>query len=336
MTNLSLSDISYKDKKFNSLDLFKFIFSFAIIYLHFPFGKSRPLFYEITTSFSRLAVPFFFIVSSYLFFKKIRYQNDIEKASSLKKYIKRNFTLYTIWTILNIPLMIPEYKKQTFFYSIQRLLLVGSYRQFWFLLALIIDIPIIYFFNKKTSPKVTLIIGVLLYSFGCIGFEFYTLLDRFPYIKNIYEIVLKIFINYRNFLFFAFVFVAIGNFLANCEFKISIKLACALSIFFLMTLFLENYLFNKTSLGNLSDMRFSLLPLSILLFYIIAHIELKNKAIYSYLRLMSTFIFCSHCLCGELGKKLNLPPYWVASILSSILSFIYAYIKIKRKKIQGK
>lgn len=83
-----LTDSEYKNSKsLYAIDLMKFIMAFCVVGIH-----TTPLKTSIMGSFLlfgvfRLAVPFFFISSSWLLFRKI--DLDCIKAKTLKKYIYR-------------------------------------------------------------------------------------------------------------------------------------------------------------------------------------------------------------------------------------------------------
>ena len=341
LNNKSLSDEYYKNKSFYAIDLFKFLFSIAIIMLHFPLSYvyASKITKGIFIYFARLAVPFFFIASGYFLFKKLKYQDEIDKKKSIKKYLKKIAIMYIVWTIFNLPLLINTYNDRSIIYNIKRCIFVGTYGQFWFLHALLLDIPIIFLLNKKVKPQIILIISSILYLFGCIGFEFYKYVVNIPILGSIYNFIFDNFITTRNFLFCGLYFVAIGNFFANNKFILKTRNTILIFIIFSITMVLENFLFTKTSFEQSSDMRVSLIPLSFIVFYIIAHIELKERKVYYFLRNMSMLIYCSHRLCAELIFilfKISAIPdvkFYLGFLGSISLSFIVTWRKKKQKKL---
>lgn len=83
----------------NLLDLVKYILSLLVFSIHVnPFGGEYG---ELRYPFARIAVPLFFIMSSYFLFGKLqRAENPHQKNTILKKFIKRNLILYFTWFLL--------------------------------------------------------------------------------------------------------------------------------------------------------------------------------------------------------------------------------------------
>ena len=84
-------------KEIEILDVAKFVMSIMVVGIH-TLGKYGvyPLF--------RIAVPLFFMISSYLFF------SDTDKCGNaicLKKFCQSNIKLYTFWFIALMPVFLP-------------------------------------------------------------------------------------------------------------------------------------------------------------------------------------------------------------------------------------
>ncbi len=91
---LNAQPIKVENKQNNGINLFKFLCAILVVGIHTePFGNLGILdsLFGIIT---RIAVPYFFVCSSYFYFLK---GDTIQK---LKHYIKRIFTLYLLWSIV--------------------------------------------------------------------------------------------------------------------------------------------------------------------------------------------------------------------------------------------
>ena len=104
--------------------------------------------YFLTTIF-RVAVPFFFVFSSYVFFSK---------NSSISKYVKRLLMLEVAWTILESPFIAYTYfvaSGNSFFISflnlIKGMLFGETYLGSWFIHASWMGMVVVYWLSK--SPK---------------------------------------------------------------------------------------------------------------------------------------------------------------------------------------
>lgn len=76
-------------KEYKAIDLFKFVASILVVTLHTkPFAWFADVDYYFTC-FGRIAVPFFFITTSFFFFNK--------EKPDIKRYTKRLSILYLLW-----------------------------------------------------------------------------------------------------------------------------------------------------------------------------------------------------------------------------------------------
>lgn len=94
-------------KKYNCIDLFKFLFALLVIAIHIdPFNKKILNFW--TQDFvGRVAVPYFFIVSGFLLYSKKNETNFYSKI--IPKYLKKLCLIYILWTIIYMPLILKKY-----------------------------------------------------------------------------------------------------------------------------------------------------------------------------------------------------------------------------------
>lgn len=81
-----------------NIDILKYLMSIMIIMIHVGYSFKLPIL--------RCAVPVFFIISSFLFFKKINSTEKDYKVKVLFKFISRALKLYLFWFILLLPVTI--------------------------------------------------------------------------------------------------------------------------------------------------------------------------------------------------------------------------------------
>ena len=153
-------------KKANNdlIDLVKLILSFMIVALH------TKLFDPVLFPWLRLAVPLFFMISSYFFFAKVNScQTSAEKNKCLGAFVLRNVKLYAFWFIVQFPLYM--FSRHWFDYGIingiltilTNLIIGSTFVASWFISALVIGTVIIFFSSKKISNKALLIIGGVIF-----------------------------------------------------------------------------------------------------------------------------------------------------------------------------
>ena len=92
------------------IDVTKFALSILIVVIHIsPIESLNP----VLRPFLRTAVPLFFLISAYLFFKKYGEAETIEKKiARIERYVKRNLQLYFFWLIV---LLIPTLSYRQWF-----------------------------------------------------------------------------------------------------------------------------------------------------------------------------------------------------------------------------
>lgn len=322
-------------KQLSSIDITKFVCALLIVILHVttyglsnmaqdghaPTGDSNtlilyllPLCYVIL----RIAVPFFFIASSFLLFKKI-INNPNEHSQILKNYYKRIFLLWLFWFVISLPYTIDKIfivsnlpLSIKFVRLFLKLLLQGGFDGAWYLWSSIISVFFVDKLTKNNKWKSCLTISLVFYLLACILSSYFNLFNFLP--ENIakaiitpFEWLSKLDINlYQTFLsgtIFVFIgklFAQKGNLLPSTK-----TILIGYPIFAYTELFICTYF----SLSIATDFFLTLLPFSIAFFQAILNWDVKPKPIHKQLRICSTFIYlyhfvflyCFYRFCGILG-----------------------------------
>lgn len=309
----------------NKFDITKFILSILIICLH---SNSFPI---IFTPLFRIAVPLFFIITSYFFFSKMKIaKNNEERNALFFHYIKRNFFLLTFWSIvLIIPICIRnhwiEMQVPNIIYSIVKCFFIGStFQGSWFISATILATSIIYIlcYKFKIKDRTLFVWCIALYIICCMCSNYsHLLLDSFPYNKY-YGI-------YRNWLgdpFCSFVigivWISLGKFLVYHQFYLSRRILIFLVILSFIFIYIEFFLINKYLLPiQANDCYITLLllcPALMLMINYLKDIKIKrNKE----LRKLSIIFYCTH---GTF--IIILRQFLHNEVLYTILVFILCFI----------
>ena len=144
------------------IDLFKFLAAILVVVIHTrPFAAFADVDYYVTC-FCRIAVPFFFMASSFFFFSK--------EKPNIWRYTKRLLVLYFVWFLLESPIIYHRffvaYEKPLLIQIINLfrcLLLSNTWLASWYIMASILSVNIVYWLSRKISNYYLLIIGVLGY-----------------------------------------------------------------------------------------------------------------------------------------------------------------------------
>ena len=139
------------------IDVAKFALSILIVVIHIsPIESLNP----VLRPFLRTAVPLFFLISAYLFFKKYGEAETIEKKiARIERYVKRNLQLYFFWLIV---LLIPTLSyRQWFsdgllsglFWALHSFLFGSTFIASWYIMASIIATLIIVVASRTLEIK---------------------------------------------------------------------------------------------------------------------------------------------------------------------------------------
>ncbi len=291
-------------KIYTSIDTTKFILSLLIVTLHLnPFGERLGW---IRFPITRIAVPIFFIISSFLLFNKITaVDTNQEKKQMLFRFVKRNLQLYLAWFIVLFPLT--AYNRGYFqngivyFFKdvITHLFLGSTFSASWYIMALIIGTLITFYLSKYIKNIGILIIGLLLYTLCCLATNYrYLLQDSNIIIAFLNFYPVNIYLSFP----VSIIWISIGKIMAEHsrllnEISMSKKIVAA--GIGLVLLFVEHLIVWKYNLSDANDCYFALLLLSPLLFSVVLSINCKNSIYAKKLRTISTVMYCSHLAVGQ-------------------------------------
>lgn len=159
-----------RKSRYDILDIAKFVLSIFVIAIHtnlFPFFLYPWL---------RLAIPLFFIISSYLLHVKIL-QNPNQKKQIISKYIKRQLIYYCFWLIVLLPITMVRYMGwynnglvRGLWKTISSFFFANTFEASWFISASIIGTLIVEKAVKVTDKKgILLILFSLVYLVCCFS-----------------------------------------------------------------------------------------------------------------------------------------------------------------------
>lgn len=292
---------------YNGLDLVKFFMAICIVILHsFAAKDGHPLLdFEISQCFTRFAVPFFFITSGFLLFRKMPLAQGKLDVERIIHYLCHIFRLYFSWLILYMPIFIIliVHDNKDVAHAALRLFrdltIGGSFWQLWYLKGLIVAVIIITLLLwRGIGFKKIFIITGLLYCIACLGTSYYGLFSYcFPEGSRGWEMIhllAKVYVTPRDGICFGALFVAIG---AYCAKQSDQNITAGLILKFMVSMMLLIGEANYTRYFHLfvsGDCYFSLIPAGYYAFNIARNLQLRDKPVYTYLRKQSMYIFGIH------------------------------------------
>lgn len=322
------TNIIEKPKNNDLLDLVKLILAFMVVAIHT--GLFDPVLYP----WLRLAVPLFFIISSYLFFLRVNAcDGSCAKLSALNSFILRNLKLYAFWFVVLFPLNV--FTRHWFDYGFWRGILViiksfflaSTFVASWFIMALIIGTVIVFFASKKINNTVLFVVGAILYVLIAMRSSYIHLFEDIKGLKNLflgvhsYESVMNDPINS----FPAGIFwIICGKIFADGKVKVSIKKSSIFLGFSAALLFTEwLLLYILTDYYN-KDFYIMLAPCALAIFNILLQLKPVSLKYARDMRKMSIIIYASHGAVLSIVQKLlniSIGPS-LPSTVESIIKFI--------------
>lgn len=287
-----------------AVDIMKYFMSILVIIIHKPILNTDLEFqnYLIGNVLCSIAVPFFFIASSYFFFSKL--ERNKSDSGRLLKFEKRLFIMYAIWTVIYIPCILVKYN--TGHYNeltlklfvgqlitiVKNFFLNASFVHFWYLNTLMLSVAIIYLMYKKLGPKavfaicvsVTIALRLLTYmsSMGISIGQIYT-----SYVPSLF----------RNTLEKGLLSVSIGLLLCKADFSQNrIQKIFILSLSFISMTACGVFIYKNDNEIYQTIFYFLVVITSASVFSLCMNIQLKPKVCYVYMRKASTLIYLSQLL----------------------------------------
>lgn len=307
---ISLS--SGKGHSYNAgFDLVKAFLALLIVLIHTALSANKN-FEFIAAPIARLAVPIFFIFSGYFFFHKLEKVPQKDHLKTLLKSIRRDVQLYLFWFIV---LLLPtiyyrSYFANGFWNGIKSILtgfvFSSTFIASWYIMALIIGIPIIYLLSKFLNTWFLLLIAWLI---NCI----YVIITNYgasPIGINVTHFLHATDLPYISFPV-GLLWLVIGKLFAEGKLN---KLISKNILYFLILafipLYIEQWYITVHHFAVTNDSYFMLLPVSVLLFGYILTIQI-NSSFEKELRAFATITYCLHATFAEaLQYVFNLSSFY--------------------------
>ena len=302
------SNTAVRSKSFDSFDLFKFIVSFIVMVVHTnPFGNSH---FHVLHPWCRIAIPVYFMISSFLFFSKYDRLPESEKNTYLWKFVKRDLTLYLFWFIVFLPFTIiyRDYLHKGIPFFIGSIFLGSTFPASWYLMALAIGIIFVAKLNRGIGKYIVPVIAFLFFFF-CLGQNTWRVLaNKTAFLPKIYNATA---ISYTATFFIAIIWIWVGRLFVKFKDRllaVSMKTVAAAFICSLVLLFFEDkWLYDRGLFTMNNDVYFFSALAGPLLFWIILKLDIHVPHAKT-MRVMSTLIYCIHASIAELLKVYVVMP----------------------------
>lgn len=165
-------------KIISGLDVMKFLMAFLIVDIHVHGSAITPPILQeyVIHPIESLAVPTFFVISSFLFFRKARYTEG--KLGLVLHFMKRLCILYLFWCVVWSPII---YIQKEYFHPMTAFVPLYVVRDFffgnmfdasWFLGALLVGVPLVTLLMKSANEWLGMIVCFTVYLFVTSNYIF--------------------------------------------------------------------------------------------------------------------------------------------------------------------
>ncbi|MBD5135377.1 MAG: serine racemase VanT catalytic subunit [Lachnospiraceae bacterium] len=280
-----------KSKSYTGIDCFRFIAALLIIAIHTsPLVSFNAMAdFILTRVIARVAVPFFLMTSG--FFLISRYTRN---ADRLITFIKNTALIYGAAILIYIPVNIYNgyFRMDNLVPNIIKdIVFDGTMYHLWYLPASAIGVVIAWYMVKKAGYKKALAVSVILYLIGMFGDSWYGIAEKVSVLKSFYGFVFQITDYTRNGIFFVPVFMILGGFIADNNYKFSFKKSMLGFFISFAFMFVEAMMLHHYKLQRHDSMYIFLLPCMFFLFNAVLHFRGKR---YVWLRTSSLVIYIIH------------------------------------------
>ncbi len=263
-------------KDLGAFDIFRIIAAILVIAIHTSPLRSVNASAEhfLTSVIARIAVPFFFAMTGYF--------TDLRNVSGLKKTTGKTAVMYGLAIVIYLPF-------GTYASNLKMLLFDGAFFHLWYFPACVFGAVIVYALTKLPKSA-AFAIAAALYIVGLFGDSYYRLVSGLPPVRAFYSALFGVFSFTRNGLFFAPIFMLIGNMLRERKLGEN-RFAAAVGLTVsLLLLTLESFTLLRTN-GAVGNMYVFLVPAAIYLFELLASFKAKPRP---RLRKASMWIYVIH------------------------------------------
>lgn len=287
------------DNRFNVLqrdifDVAKLVLALMVLAIHS--GVSCHIVgIDILWPWLRVAVPIFFIMSSYFFFSRN------ENVDGVKKFVCRNFKLYGFWFIATLPVTLLA-KWRIWFTGdmissisnfVRNLLFGSTFGASWFIVALVEAVLAVKFLSKYARSWLIFVISIICYCIALFHSSYKFMIVQNSIAMRCMDAVCMIIPCPENSFLVAMIWVSCGRWFARSTESLSRKWIFVGVFLSAFALFVEWNIVSKITGEFKFDCYLLLLPICSFLFFMVRDIEIQVRCA-PMMRAFSVVLYCCH------------------------------------------
>lgn len=313
-------------KRNQTIDVLKLVFSFTVIGIHVTLFKDMNLFLHrtLTQGLFRISVPFFFIVSGCF------YARRMHDPDASKKYYLSVLKTYAVFEAIDV-LILGVTAHGNVFNILWMALTTGMNHIYWYMVSLLLTIPLCTPLWKRKKTGILLVIGTILYLTAMSGDSYSFLFADTPF-SRIIAMHQSVFRWPQAGLMESVLFMTIGVCLYQKPGRLPHPEAGLLLC--LVLLIAEA---NVTQLMGAADANcYLMMPLTAVFLFETAEKHPSCSLYRPCFRDLSLYIYMTQIYFNWMGQSLGLPSLFgfvISSVLSCILSLLIIRFRTERHKL---
>ena len=335
------------------IDLVKLICAMLVVLLHTIEGNNSWYSNEIKYVFTSFAVPFFFLVSGFMFCRGV--QRAENPYNYFLRYERKLLKIYFIWAVViylpfELNTYLNKYNGSSIFrialLLLRRYILIGP-GPYWYIWALLLSIVFIYYciVNNKDRLLLIMVLMGLLVEIMYTGFRH--VLSGNMLFDLLFNTMYYVFSGERNFILYGIPFVGIGCMIYKYEIQFNKRLMLLCFIVASILAALEYYApIHNDSFGEIRvSFAFIIQAICLFMYSLKMNIEIDYKESIS-IRQLSSTIFYSHFIflfevVNPCILKYTILPYYadwmiiIKMLITLIMCYSFYFIikSINKKKL---
>lgn len=289
-------------KHFDSIDLLKFVLALMVVLIHVnPFPANV---YVCIVPLLRMAVPLFFLISAFFFFRKIEtgggassadIGNAIKRASA---FTRRNLCLYGFWLLV---LLVPTLMLRDWFSSgllngcleaLRSFFFQSTFIASWYIMALVISVWLVLVASMVLRNSAVVLLMTPVFVTCCLMSNYRNVLIESGHLATL----VSFFGDAPYNSFWAGLFwVSLGKYVADCRgcMGATSRQLVVLGVIGLMVLGAEQFIIQMNHFAVVNDSFFSLPLVVVPAFLLLLRLDINFRGA-AFLRAASTVVYCLH------------------------------------------
>ena len=311
MNSYYVQNHSYIQEGGVRFDILKFVLAMLIVVLHSGIAP------RWTHPVLRLAVPLFFMMTSYFFHLKLKGAVDNNsRKECLRKYVTRNAHLYLFWSIALLPCVVLLHSSwfndgfvNALINIVKSFFITGFFPASWFVLSSVYAVVIIFVLSKWLKNGWIFFIAFLIYLVALLDSNYGGLLSEQA--RNQLNILG---IRHALNLPAAMIWMVIGKVFAEKPFILSNKPLYSMLVVSGLLYFVEFFIIEHFGWSIHTDCFLMSIPLCILIFIAIGQSADFNCKYALWLRKSSVIVYCTHFTIIRLLRLVSLHVLWLPGL----------------------